>query len=40
MIPVYVVIDFIMPSAQAGPPRYWYLEQGHGHLELLCQRYL
>ena len=26
------------PSPQAGSPRYWYLEQGHGHLELIRQR--
>ena len=29
-----------LSSPQAGPPRYWHLEQGHGHLELFRQRYL
>jgi hypothetical protein len=27
-------------STQASTSRYWYLQQGDGHLELVCQRYL
>lgn len=29
-----------MCSIKASAPGYWYLQQGHGYLELFCQRYL
>ena len=31
---------FSSVSLEASPPWYWYLEQGYGYLELVCQRYL
>jgi hypothetical protein len=34
------VSEIRLSSPQAGPPRYWYFEQGYGHSELVRQRYL